>query len=110
MRTSSPVPDSIGPDPYTVPDTTEIGDGDVKNENEFASLGTSQRYPEIVAYLRERQEFYRKYLPDGTAIINIPDEQAGQWWKCAATLIAELDAFINIVGVSADAVRQSGRR
>lgn len=108
MRTSSPVPDTAFSEPYDLPEPSVIQDADAKNENEFAALGlNSQKYPAVVAYIRERQEFYRKYMPDGASIIAVSSEDAGAWWKCAATIIAELDAFVNIVEVNADAVRES---
>jgi hypothetical protein len=106
MQTSSPISDAVS---YTPPDVGEIDEIDKKEENQFASLGFDGKWPEVIKYLRERQEFYRKYLPDGTAIVNLSSEEAGQWWKSAATIIAELDAFINIVEVSKDAVRESRR-
>lgn len=92
-----------------MPKGVPIADTDAKNENEFAGLGSGQRYSEIVAYLRERQEFYRKYLPDGQPIAKLSDSELGAWWKCAATIIQEFEAFINIVDISTDAVRQSRR-
>lgn len=102
-RTSSPVSDSV----YNVPEPEGLEDTDKRNENEFASLGTHPKYPEIVAYLRDRQEYYRKYMPDGTALVGLSNEEAGAWWKCAATIIAEYEAFMNIVETTTDAVRAS---
>jgi hypothetical protein len=104
-RTSSPVPDSLS-DAFSTPSDV-IDARDNRTENEFASLGLDRKYPAVVAHLRERQEFYRKYLPDGTAITGLSNEEVGAWWKCAATLIAELEALITIIEVSRDAVRQS---
>lgn len=103
--TSSPISDTLQYDPPAA----VIADQDAKQENQFAAFGLDKRYPEVVKYLRDRQENYRKYLPDGTAIASLSNEQAGAWWKCAATIIAEIDAFINIVEVSRDAVRESRR-
>lgn len=102
--TSSPISDSA---PYLPPERTEV---EAKEENEFASLGSNKRYPEVIAYLKERQNHYRKYLPDGTPVVKVPDDRLAEWWKCATTIIAELDAFINIVEVSTNAVRESQRR
>lgn len=110
LRTTSPISDPILQDPLAIPDAQQIADKDVDNENQFASLGASQRYPEIVAQLRSRQDFYRKYMPDGKALIELSNEEAGAWWKCAATIIQEIEGFINIIEVNTDAVRKSRGR
>ncbi len=108
QRTSSPVPDAGSP--FDLPAPEPLAAQDTKDQDQFASLGLSKQYPEVVAYLRERQEFYRNYMPDGEAIMNLPDSVAGTWWKCAATIIAEIESFITIVETSSDAKRQQQGR
>jgi hypothetical protein len=105
MRANSPTPDTES-QPYNPPRAAADPVED-SQEDQFVAMGTDNRWPEIVAYLRERQEVYRKYLPDGTAIATLSDREAGAWWKCAATVIAELDAFINVIEVPRDAARDS---
>lgn len=87
-RTNSPISD---PQPYSVPKTDSkpqpIPDDD------WSKLSKDKKYPLIKKYLEDKKEFYRKYMPDGTAIQNIPDEHLAIWWKAAATIIAEIEAI-----------------
>ncbi len=106
MRTSSPVPDN-SVQSYAPLQEAEV---DATKENQFAALGTDKHYPEVVAHLETRKEFYRRYLPDGTAIASLSEDEAGRWWKCAATIISEIDQFLSIIEVSKDAIRQSRGR
>jgi hypothetical protein len=107
QRTSSPVPDGFM-EPFTPPPKA-IADQDARNENQFAKFGMAKDYPEVVTYLRDKQEFYRKYLPGGSPIVGMSDAELGAWWKCATTIIEEFEAFINIVEISRDAVQQTRR-
>lgn len=89
QRTNSPISDPV---PFEAP---AIAAMEKRPQTEGAKLGKSKKWPEVTAYLEGRIEFYRQYMPDGTAIPSLTEAEAGRWWKCAATIIAELENFKN---------------
>lgn len=76
-------------------------------QSEIAKLGNSRlKWPRITQFIEERQEFYRRYMPGGADIKGMTAEERGLWWLCASTMIAEYDAFKDVVNEIADAKRR----
>lgn len=76
------------PDPVINPETNEV-------EVEWRRLAADGKWPATVAYLKERQEFYRKYLPgNGMDVNNMPSEELVIAWKTADNVIKEIENWI----------------
>lgn len=59
--------------------------------DDWEKLGKSRKYKEINKWIESRKEYWRHFLPDGTAIKDLPDDQVAAWWKCASTIIDEYE-------------------
>lgn len=108
QRTSGPVPDNTTP-PYIPPHQVEVAQEDKEMDNEFAAFGLSQKYPEVVKYLEERKEFWRKFRPGGVPIADITPKNYHEYIVAemtAANIITELDAFINLIEIQKDATKR----
>ena len=92
MRTNSPTPDS---DPFTQVVTQPKPEKPAPSD--IQKIANSENYPQFKAYIDQKKEFYRNYMPGGESITKFDDEEAGRWWKCAATIIAELDVIDNML-------------
>jgi hypothetical protein len=76
-------------------------------EDELAKLGNARvKWPRITAFIAERQEFYRQFVPGGKRLTDMSAEERGNWWLCASTIIAEYDAFQDVVNEINDAKRR----
>lgn len=92
MRANSPISDA---DPFsTVVNTPKPAK---PKPTDLERLANSDEYPAVMAYLEGRKDFYRKYMPDGEMLPKLSDDEAGRWWKCAATIINEVEAFQNML-------------
>ena len=91
-RTNSPIDDSV---PFNEP---EFEQPEAVPANDFAKFAKNKkRYTELTDYLDSRKNFYKEYLPDGTAIAKLSDADAGAWWKCAATIIREMELLKRMI-------------
>lgn len=70
-------------------------------EQELLKIRGSRKYPKLVEHLQAKQDFYRQYYPGGATggvpVENIDTKELGLWWKMAAIIVAEFQAFIDIV-------------
>ena len=87
MRTNSPIGDES---PWEEPAETVLA---ALPDNDFGKLGKSKGYAEIDLYIQTKIDFYKKYFPDGTSVIELTNEQAGAWWKLAAIIVSEFEAL-----------------
>jgi hypothetical protein len=92
QRTNSPISDDA---PWEEPEFE--APNTVREKTDWEKIGTSGKYPAIQTYIDGRKEHYRRYLPDGSAITDLPDEEIGKAWKNAIIIISELEAFEAIV-------------
>lgn len=59
----------------------------------WTKLAKSKDYAEIHAYLEQRKEAYRRFLPNGTPVENAKDDDIASHYKMAACVIKEIEAF-----------------
>ena len=87
MRTNSPMDD---PAPYEMPkiDTPEP-------EKKPKVQGINKKT--VGDYIQGRIDYFDKYLPNGTSVLDLPADEAGRWWQMAATLKAEFLALNEMV-------------
>jgi hypothetical protein len=90
MRTNSPVDD---PTPFQPPQPQQLKE----IASDFAKLGKSRKYPEVQQYMKDRREFYQRFLPGGVAVNEVPNELAGEYWKIASLVLTEIDMLEGII-------------
>ena len=100
MRTNSPIDDPI---PFEMPQFEAMEDEPIKDDK---PRGIDKKG--VDDYIAGRIAYFEKYLPNGTPIIDLTDEEAGRWWKMAATLKAEFEALNRQVQGTADESQPTG--
>lgn len=98
MRTNSPIDDPI---PFEMPQF----EGMEEPIKEDTPKGIDKKG--VDDYIAGRIAYFEKYLPNGTPIIDLSDEEAGRWWKMAATLKAEFEALNRQVQGEADELQST---
>ena len=87
QRTNSPIDD---PAPYNMPEMEELAAPAVPKR-------TGINKKQVDEYINGRIDYFEKYLPNGTAILDLPADELGRWWQMAASLKAEFQALNNLI-------------
>jgi len=64
--------------------------------NKKAKYSRSKEFQELKGKMEERIKFYQSYLPGGTPIVSITEEERGKYWAIADCVIGELQAVIDM--------------
>lgn len=74
-----------------------------------ARFSKTKEYQELKSHLEQRIDFYKKALPDGTAVLqsNESMDKLGQKWLVANTIIAELESIIQAYDDAVETVKNS---
>lgn len=64
-----------------------------RKKTDFEKIGKDAKYPEVVTWIDSRIEFYKRYLPGGTPIESLTDEERKKRWDSAVVIIKELESF-----------------
>ena len=109
MKTNSPIDQgaSFDPESFTKTDTVP----QTEESKMIAKVGSSPEWKLITNYLRNRQDFYRAFLPDGkTAVAQAMTvkklEEIGKQWVVATSIIGEIESWINQVEVEVNATKR----
>jgi hypothetical protein len=69
----------------------------VEPQNDFDKLRNSGDYPQFHSYIQQRITYFNGFLPNGTPVENLTDEQRAVAWGQAAVVIKELQLLDNQV-------------
>jgi hypothetical protein len=81
-------------------------------QEEMSKLGNNKaKWAQITDFIHQRHTYYRNFLPGvgtaaDTALNKMDHAERGMWWLCAATMIAEYQAFEDVINEVADAKRR----
>lgn len=84
MRTNSPMDDPI---PFEVPQFETLEDDPIRPK------ANSINRQQVDEYIKKRIDYFDKYLPNGTPVLDTAPDELGRWWTMAATLKAEFEAL-----------------
>lgn len=104
-KANSPLPDS-----FSFVDTFEDIEEPVVDdslEQKLAKLRNSPDGELLIQHFRDRQDFYRHYLPGGEPIHTLNERERAAYWQVASVVIQEFEVAIQIMEGVADAVKAS---
>lgn len=94
MRTNSVIsdPEPLAPTPPVQPAKKQ------EPQNDFEKLANnSEDYKQFDAYIQQRIKYFTGYLPNGTPVESLSDEQRAVAWGQATVVIRELEMLNNTV-------------
>lgn len=68
-----------------------------RKKTDFEKISKDVKYPKVVEYIEGRVKHYQMYLPGGTPIEGVTDDERKKRWDSAVVIIKELEAFKNTV-------------
>lgn len=87
MRTNSIIPD---PEPVTNPEPPKA---QKYVPTDWEKLANGTNYPKVQEFLDGRISFYQRFLPDGTPVENLTQEERVAAWGNAVVIISEFEGL-----------------
>jgi len=70
-----------------------------------AKVSKSREFKNLKANMRERMDFYSQFLPGGTSVLEMTNEERGKYWAIANVIIMEFQAVISEYDGSVDLLK-----
>ena len=76
----------------------------IQEEKAIAQWTNDREYQRLKAHFEDRMEFFRRFLPNGTQVVEAPKGERDAYWVAANVIIAELSTVLNFYEATTEAV------
>jgi hypothetical protein len=88
---------------------TVLQEDDYSAEKRMVKFSKTKEFQIMRDHIDSRIDFYQKYLPDGKALTDVPNEERGLQWVIANAVIGEFKALLNSYEIAAETLKESKR-
>ena len=91
---------------------TQVADNDLAEEKKATKFSRTAEFKKLKQHLEERIEFYQKWLPNGSTILEstMTPAELGARWQVANAVIAEFKLIIDAYEQAREVVENAIRR
>lgn len=89
---------------------TDVPTQDLTEEKKMAKFSKTAEFKRLKSHIQERIDFYQKFLPNGTSVLEADTvEELGQKWLVANAIVTEFNAIIDAYELANEAVKDAQR-
>lgn len=88
---------------------TDVPEEALTEEKKMAKYSKSKEFARLKEHVDGRIEYYKRYQPNGTSIIEMKDEERSLYWAVANIVIAEFQAILDSYEQAKEAVNDTNK-